>query len=38
MKDISKDNPRVKKVEGMPKTKASQEVPLHEGCHSWKGK
>ena len=38
MEDILKDNPKVKKAEGMLNPKANQEVSLHEGCHNWKGK
>ena len=39
MKDTQKDKPRVKKIKGeMLSPKTSQRVPLHEGCHSWRGR
>ena len=38
MNGTLKDKPRVKKIEEMLSSKASREVPLHEGCHTWRGK
>ena len=40
MKDTQKDKPRVKKLENekMLSPRTSQGVPLHEGCHTWRGK
>ena len=38
MKGIPKDKPRVKKIEGMLSPRASQGVPLLEGCHIWRGR
>ena len=38
MKGIPKDKLRVKKIEGMLSSRASEEVPLLEGCHIWRGR
>ena len=39
MKDTQKGKPRVKKIEEeILSLKASQGVPLHEGCHNWRGR
>ena len=39
MKVTWKDKPRVKKInEEILSPKTSQEVPLHEGCHTWRGR
>ena len=39
MKDTWKDKPRVKKVEEETlSSKDGQEVPLHKGCHTWRGR
>ena len=39
MKDTWKDKPRVKRMEEeMLSSKTSQGVPLHEGCHIWRGR
>ena len=34
MKDMLKDKPRVKKIEEILSPRASQRVPLREGCHT----
>ena len=37
MKDTLKDKPRVKKIEEeILSSRASQRVPLQEGCHTWR--
>ena len=37
MKGMLKDKPRVKKIEEeVLSFRASQRVPLHEGCHTWR--
>ena len=39
MKDTWKDKPKVKKIEKeMLSPKTSQRVPLHEECHTWRGR
>ena len=39
MKDMLKDKPIVKKIEEeMLSLRASQRVPLREGCHTWRGR
>jgi len=39
MKDMQKDKPRVKKIDGEVRSlKTSQRVPLCKGCHTWKGR
>ena len=37
MKDMLKDKPRIKKIEGeMLSPKVNQGALLHEGCHTWR--
>ena len=37
MKDMRKDKPKAKKLEEkMLSSRTNQEVPLHEGCHTWR--
>ena len=40
MKGTRKDKPRVKKLEKekMLSLRTSQKVPLHKGCHTWRGR
>ena len=39
MKDTQKDKPKVQKIEEeMLSPKTNQGVPLHEGCHTWRGR